>query len=290
MMSFANITSSQNLTYTNNQYRESKIFLNESFIMIVKLMLYVIMILISLFGNFLIILVIYYDKSMRKSTNFFIFNLAICDLAIIFSSAWIQILLVISDNWLLGKQFCKISSYLEMVSIKSSVLTLAVISYDRYNGILYPLKTATTDNRNKYYLIIVFIWFVSLILSIPTYFYRTYTERLLLGTVRTSCGPFHRGSLENLNELTGLMIESSVNALAITLKRLYYTLNICLLFFLPFLIMAVMYTIVIKKLWQNYNNSNMIACSFKKERLVRKNKKIILMLVLMLVSFFICWY
>jgi len=280
-----NLTSGQiNQNVTNHDELN---YLKENIIIITKLFLYIVMMLVSLFGNFLILFVFYYDKTMRISTNFFIFNLAICDLAILFSSAWVQILLMVNDNWLLGKHFCKISYYLQMVLIISSVLTLTAISYDRYKAILYPLKSATTDSRNKHCFIIASIWIASFILSIPTYFYRTYVEINVLGDLQITCGTIENSMLI-LNRVNK-NLDACFFILTIIFKRLYFLFNILFLFFFPLLIMAILYIVIIKKLWKNCNSSELFACASNKHRLIRKNKKIILMLVLIFVTFFICW-
>ena len=53
-------------------------------IQIIKILLYLIMILAGLAGNLLIIIVILLNKFMKNPTNYFILNLALCDLAILF--------------------------------------------------------------------------------------------------------------------------------------------------------------------------------------------------------------
>jgi len=52
----------------------------------IKAAFYIILIVIALFGNLLIIAVIFFNKFLRKPTNYYILNLAICDLAIVFTS------------------------------------------------------------------------------------------------------------------------------------------------------------------------------------------------------------
>jgi hypothetical protein len=164
-------------------------------IQIIKILLYLIMILAGLAGNLLIIIVILLNKFMKNPTNYFILNLALCDLAIlfryyflvlspfffskiihlIFSCVWIQIFLVLNENWILGELFCKVNSYMQMVSLIASVLSLSAVSCNRYFGIMHPLK-AKTDDGKSYLYIIPIIWAISLIVSLPSFIYRTYRE------------------------------------------------------------------------------------------------------------------
>ena len=234
----------------------------------IKIVMYVIVILMSLIGNLLVIFIICLNKFMRKSTNFFILNLAICDLAILFSCIWVQILLTINKFWILGKAFCKINSFLQMVSIISSVLTLSMISCDRYIGIVHPLKSKKSSKRNYYY-IIAAIWIVSVIISLPTYMYRTYTERIWADFTEKHCDDLGWPTTYLKNE-NGCIIKTTR-----PLKRIYYTTVIILLFFLPFFIMLISYSIIINKLWkrdvigENTNSSNI------NDALIKKRKKVL---------------
>lgn len=161
-----------NFTQTSEKYNNQEYMLIRS---IFKIALYIIIITIALLGNLLIICVICFNRFMRKSTNYFILNLAICDLAIVLSCMWVQIVLTLNKFWPLGEIFCKINSYMQMVSIIASVLTLAIISCDRYFGIMHPMQQSITSKRTC--LFIAAIWAIAITISIPSFVYRTYTER-----------------------------------------------------------------------------------------------------------------
>ncbi len=110
-------------------------YFSSNFVLETKLITFVIIISTSLIANILIIVVIFSDKSMRsKPTNYFIINLAVCDLVIVFLYSWTQILSKLNSNWVLSLTYCKIKSYLQMVSEIASVFTLTSIAYDRYIG------------------------------------------------------------------------------------------------------------------------------------------------------------
>ncbi len=144
-------------------------------ISIIKIVLYLAMIATGVVGNSLVILVIYVNKFMKNATNYFILNLALCDLAILVSCGWIQIVLVLSENWILGEIFCKVNSYMQMVSLIASVLSLAAVACNRYFGIMHPLRAKTASGKS-YVFIIPIIWFVALVVALPSFIYRTYRE------------------------------------------------------------------------------------------------------------------
>ena len=249
-----------------------------------QIILYTIVVLISLAGNISILAVIYFDKSKRKSTNLFIFNLALCDMAILISCAFVQFMTSFNKYWMFGELFCKLNSFFQMVSILASVLTLLTIAVDRYIGILHPLKSKMYAQNKYYYLAIGLIWLTSISISIPTYIYRKYKEIHWLDFVEQICDdsgwPFH---LKMNKDGCAIRVESQF-------KRIYYTFIITILFFIPFMIMIYLYSIMIHKLWRNREEvDQMVQSNNNRETLVKNQKKSILMLILILVTFFICW-
>ncbi len=243
-----------------NQSNKSDIFLS------IKIFLYSIVIIFSLVGNFLIIAVTGRNKSLKRANSLFILNLAVCDLAILFSCIWVQILLAIDTNWRLGEAFCKINSFMQMVSIISSVLTLSMISCDRYIGIVHPLK-AKQQNKSIYYVTVGVIWTVSVTVSLPTYLYRSFTEIKWSDFVEKNCDDSGWPSLFTVNNLDCLEKSS------FSLKQIYYTIIIVFFFLLPFAIMVLAYTSIIRKLKRN--QSLQMAASFANRMTIyMKQKKV----------------
>jgi hypothetical protein len=179
-----------NMSYKSFSNHTTNVYSNRMYwLMTLKIALYIVLIVVALLGNLLIIFVIWFNKFLRNTTNYFILNLAICDLAIVLSCMWVQIFMTLSEQWLLGEIFCKINSYMQMVSIISSVLTLSAIAYDRYLGIAHPFKPRDSSNKLNYF-IIVSIWLFSIIISIPTYMYRTYREQNWSDFSEKTCDDF----------------------------------------------------------------------------------------------------
>jgi hypothetical protein len=144
--------------------------------LVIKLTFYSVLILLASIANLMVIFVIAVDKTFRKQSSLFIFNLAVCDLFVLLSCVWVQVWFAFDKYWSFGKHFCKINSFLQMFSIISSVLTLSAISGDRYIGIVTPLK-AKQRRKSMYYVALGLIWTVSALVSSPTYIYRVYSQR-----------------------------------------------------------------------------------------------------------------
>lgn len=66
---------------------------------------------VSLIGNFLVILVVVYNKRLRTTTNFYIVNLAVADLLVTFSCYWVSTVDDLTDGWVLGSFFCKFNAF-----------------------------------------------------------------------------------------------------------------------------------------------------------------------------------
>jgi hypothetical protein len=173
-LSFFNFT--PNTTHENyNNFVGIDSQQNEIF-QIVKLILYGIMIVASFILNLLIIFVIYFHKSMQNSTNYFILNLATCDLTIVCTCAWVKMVSLVRKDWILGETYCKMNSYLQMVSIIVGVLTLAIISCDRFMCIvLDPSSRIPKISKRKCAILIFVIWVTALVIAIPCFVYRAYT-------------------------------------------------------------------------------------------------------------------
>ena len=76
----------------------------------IRVFIYVVVILISLVGNLLVIVTICLDRlMMSKATNYFMLNLALCDLAILVSCMWVEVVLSFNKYWILGETFCKVN-------------------------------------------------------------------------------------------------------------------------------------------------------------------------------------
>lgn len=77
-----------------------------------KIFAYVVAIIISFFGNLLLIIVILSTKSLRTKFNFYILNLAVADILVPMTCMWLHL---INDfynaQWILGSFFCRINTF-----------------------------------------------------------------------------------------------------------------------------------------------------------------------------------
>ena len=85
-------------------------------------------------GNVLVLLVIYRQKTRPSSrvANMFIANLAVVDLSIALLLFPFSVITILLQRWTPGDAACQFNGATNMTAGAASILTMAVISIDRY--------------------------------------------------------------------------------------------------------------------------------------------------------------
>ncbi|XP_021360081.1 neuropeptide SIFamide receptor-like [Mizuhopecten yessoensis] len=121
--------------------------------------------LFALCGNLMVITVVVRNRSMHNATNYFIVNLAIADVLVSIFCVPITLLSNLYTGWQFGEFTCRVTPYLQGVSVSASVNTLVAIAVDRYLAICRTLEFKLESKTCKS--IIVCIWVVSLAIMVP---------------------------------------------------------------------------------------------------------------------------
>lgn len=128
-----------------------------------------------------------------------------------------------------------------MFSLVSSVLTLTLISCDRFFGIVFAMKAHFTERRALP--LIAVIWFLSVGMSTPLLFYRHQFSREWANHIEIWCGD----TWPVVHQLDTATNSSSVTHPS---SKFYYTFISVVLYFIPIVIMTVAYSLIIAKLWR----------------------------------------
>ncbi|KAL8618635.1 hypothetical protein ACOMHN_015745 [Nucella lapillus] len=94
---------------------------------------YSLTLLLGLVGNCLVIFSISYYRKMRTVTNVFLLSLASADLLLVLVCIPIKAAAFFAYTWQFGEALCKVVNYVQNYSMVCSVLTLTVISMERYS-------------------------------------------------------------------------------------------------------------------------------------------------------------
>lgn len=123
-------------------------------------------ILAAIVGNILVILSVLCNKHLQTVTNFFIVNLAIADLLLSIIVLPFSASLEVLGCWVFGRIFCNIWAAVDVLCCTASILSLCIISIDRYIGVKYCLKYPTIMTEKKAGVILVVVWVSSMVISI----------------------------------------------------------------------------------------------------------------------------
>ncbi|XP_075385513.1 C-X-C chemokine receptor type 2-like [Tenrec ecaudatus] len=131
--------------------------------------IYALVFLLSLLGNFLVMLVILINRVGSSVTDIYLLNLAMADLLFALTlPIWAASK---KSGWTFGTPLCKAASLVREVNFYSGILLLACISMDRYLAIVHATRTMI-QKRHLVKFICLAIWILSLILSLPVVLFR----------------------------------------------------------------------------------------------------------------------
>lgn len=225
------------------------------------LVLYVPLVIISIFGNILIMLAVNVFKSMRKPFNVFHGNLALADFLFAVATIFDAIDFVTGET-VYSEFTCILTGYLVEVSYTVSVLTLTVMAKDRYEVVDKPLKNKKTLKQNI--IIMFFVWLFSLgLCSVLTYAY----------------------TMQTVNDTL-----QCVNRFSSKEKLIYYAVQSAIVYLAPMTIMTFCHSKLSKVLLEKKKNiilQNLTDDARLKEH--RKIMKAVQLVLILTVTFFLLW-
>ncbi|KAM4584424.1 alpha-1A adrenergic receptor [Odontesthes bonariensis] len=123
-------------------------------------------IMVAIVGNILVILSVVCNKHLQTVTNFFIVNLAMADLLLATIVLPFSASLEVLGCWVFGRVFCNIWAAVDVLCCTASILSLCIISIDRYIGVKYCLKYPSIMTEKKAVAILVLVWVSSTVISV----------------------------------------------------------------------------------------------------------------------------
>lgn len=230
-------------------------------------LLYAVIFPIALLGNSLVLYVVFKRQSMRNALNLLIVNMAVADLLVtIFVIPWSVSYLFVGLQWfggIFGKILCKTIHFSLTTSIAASVITLMVITLDRFLTIVFVWKTCLNLRTSKASLAI--IWIISI--AIMGHYLKVFTvdqPRKNMGDENYYCYPDWQTMPDDFDKYFNVVAFAALYAF-------------------PLILMAILYSLIIHKLW-----SERIASGGDSD-INSSKKRVVKMLITVTLAFAVCW-
>ncbi|KAL9985078.1 hypothetical protein ACROYT_G007441 [Oculina patagonica] len=235
-----------------------------------KTFAYCVILVVSLAGNAFIGIIVYKTKTMRKTINYLIVNMAMSDLLFPLFAFPLTLAELHVDSWLIsgppGQAFCKLVYYLQDISTAVSVQSLVLITVDRFGAVVVPLRSPLISSKMCLFCISA-TWLVAFVVFIP------YLFALKLVETPAETLVCHLQWNEAFGESSSL--EDFV--LAVSAVFLY----------IPFTAMTILYSIIVIKLKSKKLPGEQ---SIKSERQhIKRHRNVLKMSAAIVLGFGLCW-
>uniref|UniRef100_W5LVF3 Olfactory receptor n=1 Tax=Lepisosteus oculatus TaxID=7918 RepID=W5LVF3_LEPOC len=121
---------------------------------------------VTVLANYFILFIIYIEKSLHTPKYLAVFNLAVVDMC--GSTALIPKMIetFVFDSQFITYEACIANMFFVQFFIFLESLSLAVLAYDRFVAICFPLKYDIVNTNSQMALILAGVWFFTLVLMI----------------------------------------------------------------------------------------------------------------------------
>ncbi|RDD46319.1 Substance-K receptor [Trichoplax sp. H2] len=217
---------------------------------IVITVVYILVMIVAIPGNFLILWITLANKKMRTPTNLLVCNLALAGLLLACIRMPIKTYELIYPTQTLffypfSTSVCKMAQIVPASCITSISITLTTICIDRFISVIYPTKRHLRMTLVKVYIFLPASWLLSFLFWTP---YGVFVDILHLNGGFKRCVPTWPQ-----NPQLDINITDSHNQSVYYLqfsKMIIWLLFIIFVFLLPAIIMTTLYAIIVRKLWQ----------------------------------------
>ena len=237
---------------------------------------YSLVLLLSLVGNFLIIVIFYRRyRQLKTPVNYFIVSMAVSDIfvPIFVIPRRIQEIFLGWSPWLvggvIGDLLCRVVNFAEEVSIGVSIESMVFIAVERFWSVVYPMSPPLISNETTPRFITI-----SWIFPIVTFSYYFVAYKLVAKNDQLYC----RYGLPQVFDTW----QDLWRADRIMMFVIYVAV--------PFVILSILYTATIVSLHrQGFNFPLNSVQSSQQWKRTKKNKQITLMLAIVVLLFFVSW-
>lgn len=125
------------------------------------------LIVITVFGNILVIMSVVQYPPLRSVPNIFIVSLAVADLTVAIGVLPLNVVYNVTGVWLFGGVVCKLWLTCDVLCCTASILNLCAIALDRYRAITQPIAYAQKRTVSRVMWTVALVWIASAVISSP---------------------------------------------------------------------------------------------------------------------------
>uniref|UniRef100_A0A8C1ZY69 Alpha-1A adrenergic receptor n=1 Tax=Cyprinus carpio TaxID=7962 RepID=A0A8C1ZY69_CYPCA len=133
-------------------------------------MVLAIFIIFGVLGNILVILSVACHRNLHTVTHYLIVNLAVADFLLSSTVLPFSAVFEMLGRWIFGRLFCDVWAAMDVLCCTASIMSLCMISVDRYIGVSYPLQYPSIVTERRGLLALVVLWALSITISIGPLF------------------------------------------------------------------------------------------------------------------------
>ena len=223
--------------------------------------------LAAFIGNILVVATFIKTPSLQTSTNYYIVNMAVSDLLgptlfnwlLYASEGMLTPNIFINEPW--ASPVCKLGMYFRIVSQVVSVLSLMLITLDRFVAIVYPLKVIMINVKVR----VVFLslsWLKPIVWGLP--------YALFANIIKEEEQTFCRF----------MMSDGSLT--------IFYGVGFVCCYLFPLITIIVLYSVITKALRTRPRPSNLQKGQENVKR-HQQNQRIVKIMISIVFAFFVCW-
>ncbi|KAJ8044161.1 hypothetical protein HOLleu_11545 [Holothuria leucospilota] len=121
----------------------------------------------SFLGNCLIFLIAYKKPALLTIGNRYILHLAVCQFIMtVLVMPW-TFVSVIAKDWVFSDGWCAFTAFAKSLLLTSIILTLLLVSFERYVSITRPMAYHRSVVVNYWFVFLVGVWLVAISIAIP---------------------------------------------------------------------------------------------------------------------------
>lgn len=158
------------VTTVNDSVQGTSVYIPKGYsvahIILTSIVLSIIMFVI-VFGNLLVVIAIFTDKTLKTTQNLFIASLAVADFLLGIIIMPFSLANEMMGYWYFGRVWCDLWKAIDVLLCTASILSICLISLDRYWSITRAIAYSRNRTPRRAALMIAAVWFLSAIICVP---------------------------------------------------------------------------------------------------------------------------